>query len=327
MARSRRRVVRAWTGTAVLAGAVAIGCGPTAAVEPGPRPIVRIATAFAPFSQPLAAEYRSSLPQFDIESQPAGDSEAAIAGIEAGTVDLGVVLADASYLAYRRDLERTPGADSRIRGVALLQPLPQYVLVRGGSGIHDVSDLRKPTVGPASIALGPLGSSSALIGQLVLEAFDVDPAKIAHVTTRDEAAAGLKDGTFEATFLPGYVYPDTVIHSVVEAGAYLIPIDGPAVDRLRQEHPFVQIARIPREVYPGQDRILPTVGIDLAVVCRRDLDPSIVYALTSTLMSAYPRLSSVEATLRFLNPEEAPATPVPLHPGAARYFRQRELLR
>jgi uncharacterized protein len=128
-------------------------------------------------------------------------------------------------------------------------------------------------------------------------------------------------------FSPGYVYPDAVTYSAVKAGAYLIPIEGPPVDRLRQQYPFVRLAQIPREIYPGQDRIIPTVGIDLVVVCRRDLDSSVVYELTSALMSAYPRLSGVEATLKFLNPEEAPATPMPLHPGAARYYRERELSR
>jgi TRAP transporter TAXI family solute receptor len=162
---------------------------------------------------------------------------------------------------------------------------------------------------------------------LVLEAFKVNPVAVKYVSSRAEAAAGLKDGTIDAVFFPGYVYPDELTYSAVKAGAYLIPIAGPAVDRLRREHPFVRLVLIPREIYPGQDRILPTVGVDMVVLCRRDLDPAIVYDLTAQLFSAFPHLSGVEATLRFLNPDEAPATPIPLHPGAARYFRERELSR
>ena len=65
----------------------------------------------------------------------------------------------------------------------------------------------------------------------------------------------------------------------------------------------------------------------MVVVCREDLDESLVYALTAQLFEAFPRLSGVEANLRFLNLDEAPATPIPLHAGAARYFRERELSR
>ena len=84
---------------------------------------------------------------------------------------------------------------------------------------------------------------------------------------------------------------------------------------------------IPRDIYPGQNAVIPTVGIDMVVLCRRDLDESIVYELTTQLFNAYPQLSGVEASLRFLNINEAPATPIPLHAGAARYFREREVTR
>ena len=74
-------------------------------------------------------------------------------------------------------------------------------------------------------------------------------------------------------------------------------------------------------------KIVPTVGIDMMIVCRRDMDEALVYRLTRELFEVFPRLARVEATMRFLNLEEAPATPIPLHPGAARYFRERELSR
>ena len=112
-----------------------------------------------------------------------------------------------------------------------------------------------------------------------------------------------------------------------DGGAYLLPIEGPPVDRLRSESPFVRVVMIPRDIYPGQDRIIPTVGIDMLIVCRRDLDEQLAYRLTSQFFAVFPRIARVEATMRFLKLEEAPATPIPLHAGATRYFRQQELSR
>ena len=68
-------------------------------------------------------------------------------------------------------------------------------------------------------------------------------------------------------------------------------------------------------------------AVAFLVVCRRDLDESVVHDLTQQLFKTFPRLSGAEASLRFLNLDEAPASPVPLHPGAARYFRESELSR
>jgi TRAP transporter TAXI family solute receptor len=286
------------------------------------RPVLRVATTLAPLSQPLIAEYRRRLPYLDVQSKPVGESLEAVQGIQDGSIDLAVTLADVVYHAYWNPPGDAPASDSHIRGVSLLQPLAEYLIVRAGSGIRHVSDLRGRTV-----VVGPQNTSTSTLGRLVLQAFAVNPVTIRVMSTRAEAAAGLKAGTVDAAFFPGYVYPDEVTYSAIKAGAYLIPIEGSPVDQLRRDYPFVRLATIPREIYPGQDRIIPTVGVDMVVVCRRDLDESVVYDLTAQLFSAYPRLSGVEASLRFLNFDEAPATPIPLHPGAARYFRERELSR
>ena len=106
-----------------------------------------------------------------------------------------------------------------------------------------------------------------------------------------------------------------------------MPIEGPAVEKTRQQNSFVRVMTIPRNVYPGQDRLVPTVGIDFVVVCRAGLDESVVHDATRQLFQVYPRLSGLEASLRFLNFDNAPATPIPLHPGAARYYRELQLSR
>ena len=48
--------------------------------------------------------------------------------------------------------------------------------------------------------------------------------------------------------------------------------------------------------------------------------------LTRRFFDALPSLSSSQDALRFIDLEQAPAMPIPLHEGAARYYRERELL-
>jgi TRAP transporter TAXI family solute receptor len=281
------------------------------------RQILRVGAAFGPLTEPLTQEYRQTLPNVDVQSVPAPNSIDVIHGILNRTVDFGVAFSNDSYAGYWN--RETPRA---ISGVALLQPLSQYLLVRGHSGIHEVKDLRGRVVG-----MGPKDSSSAIIGRLVLEAFDLDPLTIKVFNTRAAAAEALLNHTADAVILPGYLYPDEVMSSAIKDGAYFVPIAGPAVDRLRDTNPFIRVTTIPRNVIAGQTSVIPTVGVDMVVVCARDLDEALVYELTKQLFIAFPRLSGVEAGLRFLNAEEAAATPIPLHPGAARYFRERELSR
>jgi TRAP-type uncharacterized transport system substrate-binding protein len=64
------------------------------------------------------------------------------------------------------------------------------------------------------------------------------------------------------------------------------------------------------------------VGVDLVLVCRADLDNELVYELTRALFEEVP-----QRIRRQLDPQRAPATVIPLHSGAARYYRERELSR
>ena len=281
-----------------------------------------MATAFAPLSTRLTEEYRRTLPGLDIREHQALSSNQVLRLIQDNQIDFGVALADDAYRAYFGKGTGAPQADSQVRAISLLQPLPMYLLVRAGSGIQTVSDLKGRVV-----AVGPQNTSSWTLGTLVLKAFNVEPVTVKSVSSRDAAAQGLKDGTLDAIVLPGYVYPDEMTEGAIRDGAYLVPIEGPPVEQLRRDAPFVRVVMIPRDIYPGQDRIIPTVGIDMVIVCRRDLDEQVAYQLTEQLFNVFPRLARIEATLRFLNLDEAPATPIPLHPGAARYFRERELSR
>ena len=307
----------------LLATAVA-ACGGPPEPAPGGRPTLRIMNAFGPLSEPLTSEYRKRLPYLDIQTTNGVDSNNVIEALQAGTADVGIALADAAYAAYWGP-DRADGAKGRdaslIRGISLLQPLAAYVLVRANSGIHTIADLQGKNIG-----LGPKTTSSSNLAYLVLDAFDVT-ANVVNVRSRADGITGLQTKRFDAIFLPGYTYPDDLTYSAVKEGAYLIPIEGPALERLRWNNPFVRVAMIPRDIYPGQNQIIPTVGIDMVVLCRRDLDEPIVYDLTMELFNAYPQISGVEALLRFLNFNEAPATPIPLHAGAARYFREREVAR
>jgi hypothetical protein len=78
---------------------------------------------------------------------------------------------------------------------------------------------------------------------------------------------------------------------------------------------------IPRDLARGAPGL--TIGLDGLLVCRSGLDPDIVYGVTKAFFQALPDLSAFDTPrLRQMNPEDASATPIPLHEGAARYYRE-----
>lgn len=51
-----------------------------------------------------------------------------------------------------------------------------------------------------------------------------------------------------------------------------------------------------------------------------------MYDLTRLYFASLPRLAA-KGNLAGIDPQQAPLTPIPLHDGAARYFRETELFR
>src|SRR4029079_10761124 len=101
----------------------------------------------------------------------------------------------------------------------------------------------------------------------------------------------------------------------VRDGARILSLSGPTIDRLRLQHQFFRRMVVPS----GQDRDEPvrTIGVERLLVCRRDLDPDAVYSITKAYFEMLPTLAAADPSLRDVNWDEASATPIPLHEGAA----------
>jgi uncharacterized protein len=138
----------------------------------------------------------------------------------------------------------------------------------------------------------------------------------------DQVAAGQLDALFVNAS-----YPFDRIEPAMKRGARLVPISGRPVDELINRYPFLRAVTIPAGTYPGQTAPVATVGVNVVLVCAADLSEPLVYDLTRSFFDALPLLAEAQPSLRLMDPEQAPATPIPLHDGAARYYRESELFR
>jgi len=311
----------------IAVAAALLVCACTAPpAPPRPRPVIRLSSGptgggFYPLGESLAAAYSRLLPDVTVEHHPSTGAVTNAELIQAGEADLGFVFADVSYVAFVGGLKPDQAFD-RLRGVAVLELTPVHLVVRRDSGVSNVRDLRGRRV-----AVGPPGSGTALTADIVLRAYNI---KLSDVHTEslqfDDAARRLVAGHLDAMF-DDAIYPTEAVRMAAAAGAWLMPLAGSPIDTLRHEYPFFRAAVIPRNAYPGVTESIHTIGVDSLLVCRRDLDEELVYQLTRRFFDALPMLSSSRNALRLMDLDQAPATPIPLHDGAARYYRERELFR
>lgn len=270
----------------------------------------------------IARGIEKTLPAIRMEVQESPGSVRNSEALQRGESDLGIVFADVAYDAYLGRLRGQKEPFDRLRGIVVIQLTPVQLLVRPGLSIRQIASLRDFRVG-----IGPEGSGTALTARMILSAFGIDAATITtvHLPLVDSADQ-LLDGRLDAAFMTaGYPAPSAT--RVTDAGGTLLDVDGPPIERLRSQYPLMRLTFIPPGTYTGQNRVVPTIGVDNLLICRADLSEQVVYDLTKAYFGVADALHSEGISLRLIDFERAPATPIPLHAGAARYYRERELTR
>jgi TRAP transporter TAXI family solute receptor len=259
----------------------------------------------------------SRLPELTVQAvTPGGVSVTTLEDLQRGTTDVGIAMADVTYLAFAGQLDQTPKAFDQLRGMAVLNLNSLHLIVGARSRIDSVDDLRG-----LRVALGPVGSATVLLSEMLLQAYGLDRSQVrGERLSYNAAAEQLVTGALDAAFMTQTPPSDPALMAT-QGGARLVDVAGPRVEELRARHPFLKRTLISAHTYPNQASAIHTVGVDLVLLCRADMDEDVVYRLLEGYFATRP------GTVPPIDLERAPATPIPLHAGAARYYRQRELAR
>lgn len=198
-----------------------------------------------------------------------------------------------------------------------------YVLVHRDSPFRTIEDLRGRRVGVISRGTSGEFSIRIVLGAHGMSYADVVPTFNPHESVVNSLARRELDAAF-------VVYP-FVTPAMVQANSStplrLIPVARKVINQLRSEYPFLKPVTVSSDQFAGQLGDVQTVGADWLLVCRSDLSEEHVYQLTKAFFAHLPDLAERYAEAALIDPEEAATAPIPMHPGAARYYREREILR
>jgi TRAP transporter TAXI family solute receptor len=236
--------------------------------------------------------------------------------VNSGVVDSGFADGDVIAAAVKGDgAFRRPAR--RLRVIAALFPEEAHLVVSVKSGIQSVSDLRGKRV-----FIGQPNSGGVARARAILAAYHVHPREIA---SDDMPSQLLRDGKIDAYFTVAGVPLDSVKDLIAHHVARLAPIDGEGRDRLVQMVPQLSPAVIASNAYPGQPAV-ETVATRAWWVTRESEPDPLIYGLVRALFNPanYPGLVASHPSARGIGLDNAIINPpAPLHPGAARFYREK----
>jgi TRAP transporter TAXI family solute receptor len=314
--------------------AIAAGLAAASACSNGNAPATRflsIATGgtggvYYPYGGAIARVISQHLAGVQVTAEVTGASVDNLKLLQQGKVDLALTLADtlAEAVAGTGPFKES-GAVASVRTLAVLYTNYTHVVVRQGSGITRVADLKGRVV-----SVGSPGSGTELIADRLLAAAGLDPraSVTRHTLGVAESAGAMKDGKLDAFIWSGGVPTPSVQDLAATPGLHivLVPQDD-LLPALRRVYPgdLYRAVAIPPGVYRGVDAEVPVIGATNLLVSSAALDEAVAYDIVRLMFEQQAALIAAHPEARHLAaPAGADASPAPFHPGAIRYYAERK---
>ncbi|SAI66497.1 TRAP transporter solute receptor TAXI family protein [Bordetella ansorpii] len=254
-------------------------------------------------------------------------SVANINGILGGSLEAGFTQSDVAYWAYSGTgtFEGKPKAQG-LRLIATLYPESIHLVVRKGSGIKSVADLRGKRV-----SMDEPGSGTLVDVRLILAAYGMADKDVkAEYLKPNQAGDKMRDGSLDAFFFVGGAPAGAIAELASSGGGIeLVSLVGPEIDKLRGEQQFFTPDVIPANTYQGVAEA-KTISVNAQMVTSDKQPEAVVYELTKKLYSDATRktLDSGHAKGKLITLQNAvKGAGIPFHPGAEKFYKEAGLLK
>ncbi|MCC7168343.1 MAG: TAXI family TRAP transporter solute-binding subunit [Rhodospirillales bacterium] len=278
---------------------------------------------YYPLGNALTAIYGKALPNAKSTVQATKASVENLNLLEAGRGEIAFTLGDALAQAWAGVEDAGYKAPlKKLRAVAGIYPNYIQVVARAESGIKTLADLKGKRV-----SVGAPKSGTELNARAVFKAADLTYADMrVQYLPFGESVELLKNRQLDATLQSAGLGVASIRDLASTVDIVVVAI--PAVLVAKIGDPAYQPAMVPANTYKGQAADVATVAINNFLVTHQGLGDDAVYAMTKAIFDNLTDLQAAHAAAKDIKLENAAkAMPVPLHPGAERFYREKGLVK
>jgi len=257
-------------------------------------------------------------------------TDGSIANLEAlrsGEEDMAIVQSDWQYYAVKGlGPFKSTGPFEGLRALFAIHGEPLTLMVRKNAGIATLTDLKGKRVN-----IGPRGTGQRVLADLLIRALgwkDADFASLAEIDANLQTTA-LCDSQIDAFLMPMSHPNGAVEEAATRCGALLVPLSGPAIDKLMADKPYLARDVIPGGTYSGNPNAIATFGPRATLLATKSMSDDVGYRIVKAVFEDFDRFKAMHPSFRNLTPSEmaGPGNTAPLQAGAKRYFRERGWLK
>ena len=279
---------------------------------------------YYPMGVALSQIWGKALPDAKVTVQSTKASAENLNLLQAGRGEVGFSLGDAVSDAYKGDADAgfaTPL--TKLRGLAGIYPNYIQIVASADSGIKTLADLKGKRV-----SVGAPKSGTELNARAVLKAAGLaykDLGKVEYLPF-GESVELMKNRQLDVTLQSAGLGVASLRDLASAVKIVIVEIPADVIAKIGDA--AYQAATIPANTYEGQTQPVPTVAIQNYLITHTGVSNDEVYKLTKAMWEHTDALAAAHAAGKLIKKETAvKGMPLPLHPGAEKYYKEIGLLK
>jgi TRAP transporter TAXI family solute receptor len=230
-----------------------------------------------------------------------------------------MALADSAGRAWRGEAEAGfPRKLDKLRVLAAIYPNYLQIVTRADSDIHSLADLKGKRM-----AVGAPKSGTELHARTVLTAagMSYDDLKQVEYLPFGESVELMKNRQIDAALISAGMGVAAIRDLSASTPVKVVSIPREVLERI--EDPGYIAAILPEGTYDGIDADVPIVGVRNYLVSHDEVPEDMAYNMVRLMFENMDQMIAAQAAAREIKLEAAAKDlPLPLHPGAERYYRE-----
>lgn len=217
------------------------------------------------------------------------------------------------------------GPQKQLRSVTMLWQNVEHFVVRSDlAKTGTVADLKQ--MEDKKFSIGKKNSGTEGSGRQIMSGLNINPDtfNLAYLGYGASADA-MQNGAIDGMNTPAGVPVSAVTRAFAAMGEkiQILSFTDEQIKQANSEYSLWTKFTIPANTYPGQSKPVTTITQPNFLVVREDIADDDVYLLTKAIYENLPFLNGIHKTTKVMAIEKAiDGLPVPLHPGAARYYQE-----
>ena len=274
---------------------------------------------YYPMGVALSQIYAKSIPDAKSSVQATKASAENLNLLQAGRGEIAFTLGDSLSDAWKGDADAgfaTPL--KKLRGIAAIYPNYIQIVASAESGIRTLADLKGKR-----ISVGAPKSGTELNARAVLKAAGLtykDFDKVEYLPF-GESVELMKNRRLDVTLQSAGLGVSALRDLAASMKIVVVEVPPDVVAKIGD--PAYQPAVIPAGTYEGQTKDAPSIAIQNFLVTHEGVSTDTVYKMTKALWEHLDALAAAHSAGKSIKLQNAlKGMPLPLHPGAEKYYRE-----